>query len=97
MDDSDFVWVSVRVSDGSAHVGEYRGQMAVNVFQQITSNELNNGWFALESVSWERDREEVLQSVVGVPWGYGDTTYFRIENLLRIIPLSDSFVQKRSR
>jgi hypothetical protein len=90
----DFVWVAARVVDGGGSIREYRGRMDVDVFRQITMNELTTGWFALESVIWERDREDVPQNVVGENWGYGDVTYFRIENLIRIILLSDAFVRK---
>ena len=90
----DFVWVAVRVSDGSTNLPEYRGRMNVDVFRQITMNELTHGWFALESVTWEANRQDVPQSVVGAEWGYGDVTFFRVESLCRIIMLSDSFVRR---
>jgi len=91
---SDYVWVAIRVSDGSGTTPEYRGRMNVEVFRQITMNELHAGWFALESVIWERDRHDIPQSEVGADWGYGDVTYFRAENLVRIILLSDEFVRR---
>jgi hypothetical protein len=95
MDQADeFVWVAVRVADGSGSYAEYRGQMAVEVFRRITINEMATGWFALESVVWERDREDLPQSVAGRVRGYGDISYFRVENLARIILLADSLGQK---
>lgn len=92
-----YVWVAVRVSDGINQGAEYRGRMDADVFEQITSNEMTSGWFRLDSILWERDRVDVPQSEAGQAWGYGDTSFFRVEWLARIVVLSEAFVQSVTR
>jgi hypothetical protein len=93
----DYVWVAVRVIEPSGQMPEFRGRLAMNVFDRIISNEMTAGWFALESVRCDQDGRDIPQKEAGKIWGYGEVSFFRVENLARIILLSDGYVRSLPR
>jgi hypothetical protein len=93
------VWVAIRVHDGT-QVGEYYGQVRTGLLAEIinAAGKLDSAgpqWFELESTFWmTQDGKWRRQSAAGRQWGYDDTVYFRVSHLLRIIPLTDEFIQE---
>jgi hypothetical protein len=94
---TDSVWVAIRVEDGSRCTVEYRGRIDAAVFEKITTSELTSGWLRLDDVIWEKERLDVRQDDYGSFWGYGNTSFYRVESLSRIILLSDDFVRTHCR
>ena len=83
--------VAICAHDGTAKgYGEYLGVIDSELLRQLLGGERSTGWFAIDDCYWERTGEIVRQSLAGRTWGYGDTTYLRLENVMRIIPLPES-------
>ena len=90
------VLVAIRMHDGNnAGYSETRGVIDAELLRQVLAGERTNGWFAIEDCHWEQGGQTVRQSVAGRTWGYGDTTYVRLENVLRIIPLAEGLPAKQ--
>jgi hypothetical protein len=96
----DRVWVAVRVQDGT-QIGEYYGQVRAKLLAEILNTPAKPDspagpqWLELESTFWiTQDGKWRRQSAAGRQWGYDDTVYFRVSHLMRIVPLTDDFVQE---
>ncbi len=93
----DHVWIAARLESVSGE-SEYYGRLEAMVFQAVTANELTEGWFRLNSVHWQSgDGDLESQTEAGRQWGYSDVAYFRVESLIRLIILTDDFVERLNR
>jgi hypothetical protein len=98
-ENQDRVWVAVRVHDGT-QVGEYYGQIRATILAEIMSapakpEGTGPQWFELESTFWmTQDGKWRRQSAAGRQWGYDDSVYFRVSHLMRVVPLTDEFIQE---
>jgi len=85
------IWVSIMHAKGSFS-GNPNAKVSKNLYNSIVSGKITKGFIELKNVHWESQGQLKPQSIAGKPWGYGDNTIINIENIIRIIPLSDDAI-----
>jgi hypothetical protein len=89
---TDDIWVAVSVLKFN-EVEEYQAKLSAHDYNLITSHKIKKGWLQLNDVRWVKNSGSDWQKNLGRHWGYGNTTIIRIENILRIIPLSEKYIK----
>ena len=99
---NDLIWIAMVVDD---HRGgaEYYGRMTKADFDDVISGKRVDSFVKVDHLTW-LDSENTNQCYKfseigkqqGVDYGYGDTAYFHITQITRMIPLRDEFVTSQS-
>jgi hypothetical protein len=98
---ADDVWVAIRVVDNGVAqpTTEYYGTIDEKTLASLSNLPVGIGFLKLQHVSWMDNGQIVAISRAkpdGIDYGYGDVAYFRIDTMLRIIVLDDTFVKQHS-
>ena len=86
------IWLEVNFLQDNKTVGLICSLPKKN-YDAIVSGEQKTGWLELRNVYWRPDGHLVPQEIANKKLGYGSSYIFRIENLTRMIPLSEEAVQ----
>lgn len=92
------VWVAIRVADrGTGQSGaEYYGSVDRKDLLAAVSAPVAGSFLKLSHASWLLNGKLSLLSDAsynGVNFDYGNVVYFRVDTILRIVELSDSFAK----
>lgn len=90
------IWVAVRVQETVGKLMEYHGLLENKTFWDIVTQKTKHGFFRLEQVVWVSP-EGILTPLSELKtakqsYGYSNDVFFRVENIYRIIPLDQAFV-----
>lgn len=90
------IWVAVRVQETVGKLMEYHGLLENKIFWDIVTQKTKHGFFRLEQVVWVSP-EGILTPLSELKtakqsYGYSNDAFFRVENIYRIIPLDQAFV-----
>ena len=85
------IWVFISTKKNQETV-DYRVQMQPKDFNNIMSGMLERGWIKLKPVYWYKKGSVKKQSVASSNNGLTDEIIIRIENIIKINPLTQEYI-----
>lgn len=82
------VWVALSVLDlDQREASEYHGTLPAPVFRRLEHG-TPPAWIRLEQVHWHQNEGVETQDAIAQEWGYSAVSFFPLERVTRIIPLT---------
>lgn len=85
------IWVAVAYEMGQDG-GEVLTHMHKDIYNKIILGKLTKGWLQLRNVHWANDGDLNPQEQAGLAWGYGSSMLIKVEDIERLVPLSDDAI-----